>query len=189
MLESMMRLEPASTLLFVVDVQEKLAAAMPEEALAKLVHNTRILLEAAKLLGVRVIASEQYPKGLGKTLPPIAEKLAGLATPIEKLDFSALDEPRIAHELVTPARPRSVIVTGMESHVCVFQTARDLATRGYATYVVDDAVASRREDIRLAGLALAERAGAIPTVTETIVFDWVRRAEGDTFKAISKLVR
>jgi nicotinamidase-related amidase len=181
------RLEPASTLLFVVDVQEKLAAAMPEDALARLVHNTRILLEAAKLLGVRVVATEQYPKGLGHTLPPVAEKLP--SSPIEKLDFSALDDPRVAQALVTPARPRAVIVTGMESHVCVFQTARDLATRGYATYVVDDAVASRREENRVAGLALAERAGAIRTVTETIVFDWVRRAEGDTFKAISKLVR
>jgi nicotinamidase-related amidase len=77
----------------------------------------------------------------------------------------------------------------MESHVCVFQTARDLATRGYATYVAADAVASRTEDNRVAGLALAEHAGAIRTVTETIVFDWIRRAEGDTFKAISKLVR
>jgi nicotinamidase-related amidase len=191
------RLEPASTLLFVVDVQEKLAAAMPAETLARLVHNTRILLDAAKLLGVRVVATEQYPKGLGHTLAPIAEKLP--SPPIEKLDFSALDEPRVAHALATssvsspqagtPPRPRAVIVTGMESHVCVFQTARDLATRGYATYVVDDAVASRREDNRLAGLALCERAGAIRTVTETIVFDWVRRAEGDTFKAISKLVR
>ena len=66
---------------------------------------------------------------------------------------------------------------------------RDLATRGYATYVVDDAVASRREENRLAGLALASEAAAIRTVTETIVFDWVRRAEGDAFKAISKLVR
>ena len=181
------RLEPASTLLFVVDVQEKLAAAMPKESLDRLVHNTRILLEAARLVGVRVIATEQYPKGLGPTLAPVATQLP--SPPIEKLDFSALDEPRVAHALVAPTRPRAVIVTGMESHVCVFQTARDLATRGYATYVVDDAVASRKEDNRLAGLSLAERAGAIRTVTETIVFDWVRRAEGDTFKAISKLVR
>jgi nicotinamidase-related amidase len=183
----MTRLEPASTLLFVVDVQEKLAAAMPEASLARLVHNTCILLDAAKLLGVRVIATEQYPKGLGKTLAPIAEKLS--SPPIEKLDFSALDEPRVAHALVTPSRPRAVIVTGMEAHVCVFQTARDLATRGYATYVAADAVASRTEDNRLAGLALAEHAGAVRTVTETIVFDWLRRAEGDTFKVLSKLVR
>jgi len=181
------RLEPASTVLLVVDVQEKLAAAMPKDALDRLVKNTCILLEAARLLGVRVVATEQYPKGLGKTLAPIAEKLPG--PPIEKLDFSALDEPHVAHALNAPSRPRAVVVTGMESHVCVFQSARDLATRGYATYVVEDAVASRREENRLAGLELAQRAGAIRTVTETVAFDWIRRAEGDTFKAISKLVR
>ena len=181
------RLEPASTLLLIVDVQEKLATAMPKETLDRLVHNTCILLDAAKLLGVRVIATEQYPKGLGKTLAPIAEKL--LSAPIEKLDFSALDDARVAGALVASGRPRAVVVAGMESHVCVFQSARDLAARGYATYVLDDAVASRREENRLAGLALAERAGAIRTVTETVVFDWVRRAEGDAFKAISKLVR
>ena len=75
------RLEPASTLLLVVDVQEKLAAAMPQEALARLVQNTCILLDAARLLGVRVVATEQYPKGLGKTLPPIGVKLP--SPPIE----------------------------------------------------------------------------------------------------------
>jgi nicotinamidase-related amidase len=141
------------------------------------------------MLGAAVIATEQYPKGLGKTLPPIAEKLAAHAVvPIEKLDFSALDDARVA-EAITAAHPRAVIVTGMEAHVCVFQTARDLAGRGYATYVVDDAVASRKEANRMAGLALAERAGATRTVTETVVFDWIRRAEGESFKAISKLVR
>jgi len=181
------RLEPASTLLLVVDVQEKLAAAMPPETLARLVQNTCILLDAARLLGVRVVATEQYPKGLGKTLAPIAEKLP--SPPIEKLDFSALDDARVAHAITAAPRPRAVVVAGMESHVCVFQSARDLASRGYVTYVVEDAVASRREENRLAGLALAERAGAIRTVTEAVAFDWVRRAEGDTFKAISKLVR
>ncbi len=181
------RLEPASTLLLVVDVQEKLAAAMPEDALARLVRNTCILLDAARLLGVRVVATEQYPKGLGKTLAPIAEKLPH--APIEKLDFSALDEPHVAHAVNSPVRPRAVVVTGMEAHVCVFQSARDLASRGYVTYVVEDAVASRREENRLAGLALAERSGAIRTVTETVAFDWLRRAEGDAFKTISKLVR
>jgi len=183
------RLEPHTSLLLVVDAQEKLAAAMPEGALDALVRNTCILLEAARILGVPVIATEQYRKGLGKTLASIGEKLAAhAATPIEKLDFSALDDARVA-EAIAAAHPRAVIVTGMEAHVCVFQTARDLAARGYATYVVDDAVASRKEANRIAGLGLAERAGATRTVTETVVFDWIRRAEGESFKAISKLVR
>jgi nicotinamidase-related amidase len=180
------RLEPLSSLLLVVDVQEKLAAAMPREAVDTLVKNACILLDAARLLGVRVVATEQYPKGLGKTLAPIAERLP--SAPIEKLDFSALDHPAASQALAL-AHPRAVIVVGMESHVCVFQTARDLAARGHATYVVDDAVASRTEANRVAGLSLAAEAGAVRTVTETVVFDWVRRAEGDVFKAVSKLVR
>ncbi len=179
------RLEPQTSLLLVIDTQEKLAAAMPPDTLDRVVRNTCILLDAARLLGVKVLATEQYPKGLGKTLAPIADKLG---TPLEKLDFSALDDARVV-EAISSMKPRAVIVTGMEAHVCVFQTARDLVARGYETYVVDDAVASRREENRLAGLALVERAGAQRTVTETVAFDWVRRAEGDPFKAISKLVR
>ncbi len=182
----MERLVPESTVLLVVDVQERLAAAMPPNALERLVHNTRILLDAARLCGVHVVVTEQYPKGLGKTLPPLAEKIS--VPPIEKLDFSAWDSSAVRDAIA--ARPhKSVIVAGMESHVCVFQTARDLVKAGYQAHVVSDAVASRTEENRLAGLALAERAGAIVNVTETIAFDWVRRAEGDTFKAISKLVR
>ena len=184
------RLEPASSLLLVVDVQEKLAAAVPKDAVDRLVQNACILLEAARAVGARVVATEQYPKGLGPTLPAIAEKLAALGVaPIPKLDFSALDDGRVALAVVAPARPRAVVVVGMEAHVCVFQTARDLVARGFATYVVDDAVASRREENRLAGLALAERAGAVRTVAEAVAFDWVRRAEGPIFKEVSKLVR
>lgn len=161
----MQRLVPESTVLLVVDVQERLAAAMPPTMLERLVHNTRILLEAARLCGVRVVVTEQYPKGLGKTLAALAAPSA-----IEKLDFSAWDSPA-AREAISAHEPKHVIVAGMESHVCVFQTARDLAAAGYRTHVVSDAVASRTEENRLAGLALAEHAGAIPNVTETIVFD------------------
>jgi nicotinamidase-related amidase len=183
------RLEPQSSLLVVVDVQDKLAAAMPTGSLERLVKNTCILLDAARVLGASVIATEQYPKGLGRTLAPIAERLAAMSvTPFEKLDFSALDD-LAASRAVSSKSPRAVIVTGMESHVCVLQTARDLAARGYATHVVADAVCSRTEENRLAGLKLAEASGAVANVTEAIVFDWQRRAEGDAFKAISKLVR
>ncbi len=196
------RLAPSSSLLLIVDVQERLAQAMPTEAMERLVQNARILLEAARILSVRVVVTEQYPKGLGPTVAPIAEKLAALnVTPISKLDFSALGEPAVARAINAapaseargatdaPSRPRAVIVAGMESHVCVFQTVRELVTRGYPTFVLDDAVASRREDNRLAGLSLCARAGAVRTVTESVVFDWLGRAEGDAFKAISKLVK
>ncbi len=183
------RLIPERTCLLVVDVQERLAAAMPEAALAKVVTNTCILLEAAELLGVRVLASEQYPKGLGPTVPAIAERLAKAhVTPVDKLTFDAASEPRLARALAEAA-PRAVVVVGMEAHVCVFQTARELVRRGYATYVVEDAVSSRTEENKKAGLRLAGRAGAVRTVTEAVVFDWLERAGSDAFKTISRLVK
>jgi len=185
----MRRLAPQDTLLVVVDIQERLAPAMPAEAYAKLVANTLILLETARILGVPVMASEQYPKGLGPTVAPIAQKLVELGVaPIDKLHFDACGEPKFALALSARA-PRSVVVVGMEAHVCVFQTARELVQRGYATYVVADAVTSRREDNRQIGLSLCERAGAVVTATETVAFDLVERAGSDAFKAISKLVR
>ena len=185
----MRRLSPKDTLLVVVDVQERLATAMPPEAFARLIANTSILLDAARILGVPVMASEQYPKGLGPTVAPLAAKLAERGvTPIEKLHFDACGEARFALALSALA-PRSVVVVGMEAHVCVFQTARELVQRGYATYVVADAVTSRRDESRAVGLSLCERAGAVVTSTEAVAFDLVERAGTDAFKAISKLVK
>ena len=185
----MERLVPAKTALLVVDVQERLAAAMPPEAMERLVQNTGILLDVAKLLGVRVFATEQYPKGLGATIPELARKLADASvSPVAKVTFDACSDLAVARALAS-AGVSSVVVVGMESHVCVFQTARELVKRGYATYVVGDAVASRREENRQLGLTLCEKAGAIVTGTETVVFDWAEKAGTETFKAVSKLVK
>jgi nicotinamidase-related amidase len=185
----MERLDPQTTVVLVVDVQEKLAAAMPPEGLAALVKNVGILIETAKVLGVRVVASEQYPKGLGHTVAPIAEKLAALGvSPMSKTAFDACSDLAIARVL-SDLGARAVVVAGMEAHVCVFQTARELVKRGYAAHVVSDAVLSRREENRALGLSLCERAGAIVTGTETVAFDLLREAGTDAFKAVSKLVR
>jgi nicotinamidase-related amidase len=185
----MERLLPLSTALLVVDVQEKLAAAMPPDALAELEKNVAILLEAAAVLGVHVLVSEQYPKGLGPTVPSIAAKLAVRGVvPMAKMCFDACSELAISRALAETGA-RSVVVVGMETHVCVFQTARELVKRGYATYVVADAVASRRDENRRLGLSLCERAGAIVTATETVAFDLLEQAGTAEFKAVSKLIR
>lgn len=185
----MERLVPRSTVLVVVDIQDKLAPAMPEASLAAVLRNTGILLDAAKILGVRVLASEQYPKGLGPTVPAIADKLAANeASTFAKTTFDACGDEAFAAALRSTA-PRAAVVVGMESHVCVFQTARELVRLGYQTHVVADAVASRTEENRRLGLDLASRAGAIVTPTETVVFDLLRQAGTDTFKAVSKLVK
>jgi nicotinamidase-related amidase len=183
------RLLPTSSLLFVVDVQERLAASMPKESIDRLVKNARLLMEAAAALGVPVLASEQYPKGLGPTVPELLSLLRSRGVePFEKLDFDAASDPRISSEIGRMA-PRTVVLVGMESHVCVFQTARELVRRTYGVHVVADAVASRTEENRRAGLALSERAGAVLTVAEAVAFDWLGRAGTAEFRTVSKLVR
>jgi len=185
----MERLPPESTLILVVDVQERLAAVMPEPTMESLVANTLVLLETSRLLGVKVLASEQYPKGLGPTVPALAAMLVDLGVaPMPKTTFDACSDLAIARALAD-ASPRAVVLVGMEAHVCVFQTARELVKRGYATYVVADAVCSRRDENRTLGLALAERAGAIAIPTESVAFDLLERAGTDAFKTISKLVK
>jgi nicotinamidase-related amidase len=183
------RLDPRSSLLLLVDVQERLLAAMPQERSDRLVAHARVLLEAARLLRVPVVATEQYPKGLGPTVPALAEVLRERGVqPIDKMTFDACREPRVARA-VAERSPRAVVVMGVEAHVCVYQTARELVRSGRDAYVVADAVASRREENRALGLALAERAGALVAPTETIVFDWLERAGTDEFRALSKLLR
>jgi nicotinamidase-related amidase len=185
----MKRLIPKSTLLVVVDIQEKLAKAMPEATLRKVTWNAAILLDAAKRLGVRTIASEQYPQGLGPTVPEVAAALSAHGiTAMPKIHFDALGDDAIHKKAFAP-RPEAAVVIGMESHVCVFQTVRSFVDRGVPVFVVSDAVASRTEENRQNGLHLAERAGAFVTNTETVVFDWLERAGTDDFKALSKLIR
>ena len=166
-----------------------LAAAMPKPAMERLVASTLVLLEAARLLGVHVVATEQYPDGLGPTVAPLAEKLRALGVaPLEKITFDACGEPRIVQAIEQHA-PRAVVLVGLETHVCVFQTARELSRRGMEVHVVADAVASRREQNRALGLSLCERAGAVATPMETVVFDWLERAGSEAFKALSKRMR
>jgi nicotinamidase-related amidase len=185
----MRRLLPSQTAVLVIDVQERLAGAMPASQMAELTRATTVLVEAAKLLGAAAIYTEQYPAGLGHTIAPVAEVLGRTgARRVEKVDFSACDEPAFAKAWSELQRPVAV-VTGMETHVCVFQTVRELAARGVEVYVPLDGVASRRDDHRATGLELCRAAGATITTMETIVFDWLRRAGTAEFKQLSKLIR
>ncbi|MFO0658988.1 MAG: isochorismatase family protein [Polyangiaceae bacterium] len=108
--------------------------------------------------------------------------------PVEKTTFSAVDAPAFSKALFALS-PKQVIVVGMETHICVFQTARDLAAAGIEVHVPFDGVASRRDDHREVGLRLCERAGALRTTSETVAFDWLVRAGTDPFRAVSKAVR
>ncbi len=180
-----LKLERDRAVVLVVDVQERLLAAMPEGARAPLLRATQALVEGAKQLKVPVLATEQYPKGLGPTVPALRDALPG--APHEKLDFSCAAVPAVKDAL--GSGPRQVVLCGMETHVCVFQTARDLAALGHQVFVAEDAVASRTEANRRVGLSLMERGGAIVTSTEAVLFDLLGRAGTPEFKAVSALVK
>ncbi len=179
-------LDRNSAVLLVIDIQEKLCRAMDAETLRRLTGNVAILLETAKELGIPVLATEQYPRGLGETLPEIREKLSGPA--MEKMSFSCCgDGPFI--DRLNELRRTQVIVAGMETHVCVLQTVLDLLEQGLYVHVVGDAVMSRKEENRKLGLDMAASAGAVITSTETAMFQLLKLAGTDEFKRLSKLVK
>ena len=185
---SPLRLLPERTIVLCVDVQERLSAAIPAELLQRLRKNAAILLRGAAALGVPVLVSEQYKKGLGDTLPDLLEALPPGSRRFEKLAFSAWASAPVAQAIVDSGRSQ-VIVFGMETHICVFQTTRDLCHTGFSVHLPHDAVASRDPENMRLGLVLAERAGAVVTSVETVLFDLLHRAGSAEFKTISALVK
>jgi nicotinamidase-related amidase len=186
-----LKIDPKQSALLVIDVQDRLAAAMAGPIRERCQKNVLVLLELARRSGMPVVVSEQYPKGLGPTLAPIAETLASEGLEVhrfEKVEFGCPDAPGFA-PIWNELRREQWILTGMEAHVCVYQTARSLIERGAAVQVVRDAVASRTPENLAVGLDLIERAGGVVTSTETVVFDVLGRAGTEDFKALSKLVK
>jgi nicotinamidase-related amidase len=181
-------LKKEDTMLVVVDMQEKLMSAMPETEGRLAVRNVKILLEAAGILGIPVYVTEQYPKGLGPTIGEIRESAGEGFSPIEKVVFSCARSPEFMDALKDLGRS-SVLLCGVETHVCVLQTAIDLVNDGYRVYVPADAVVSRKELDYEKGIGLMDKAGAIVGTTEAFLFQLLERAGTDEFKQISKLVR
>jgi len=179
-------LKSEDAVLVVVDVQEKLCRAMDEKVLERLVRNAGILLEAAQELAIPVVATEQYVKGLGETLPELKQRLTDPA--MEKMTFSCCGDGAFLQKLQRLGR-KQVIVVGMETHVCVLQTVIELLDAGYTVHLVRDAVMSRRKDNWFVGLETAQAAGAVITSTEAALFQLLRIAGTEPFKKLSKLVR
>lgn len=174
------------TLLLVIDVQQKLVPAMQPELWEKMQANLDRLGAAAKLLRVPVLMSEQYPKGLGPTIEGVRGAF-GEAQVLEKSVFDAAKDEAIRGALEKSQRPK-IIVAGMETHICVYQTVRSLAG-SHRVHVLSDAVASRSKENYEVGIDLIRSTGAVVTSTETVLFDLLQRAGTEEFKAISKLVR
>jgi nicotinamidase-related amidase len=171
--------------LLVVDVQAKLAPAMADPAPA--IRNTAILMQAAARLGVPVLVSEQYPQGLGATIPEL-RSLAPDGSIVSKISFSCAADPTIRDRLARLRRDQAV-VCGMEAHVCVLQTALGLQSVAYTPFVVADATASRDPANREAALARLRGDRVEVVTTEMVVFEWLGRAGTAEFKDVSRLIK
>jgi len=178
--------ERQASQLVVIDVQEKLCGAMPPDALESILKNCGVLLQAARLLEIPAIVTEQYPQGLGPTrgeLMPFMEHVPR----VEKTCFSCCDEAAFRTRL--SGDRRQIILAGMETHICVLQTALQLLALGKQVFVAEDAVLSRNPAHKANALARLRQAGVIVSNTESVVFEWLKVAGGDAFKQISRLIR
>lgn len=172
--------------LVVIDMQTRLATAMLAADIQAVIKHCSVLAETAAMLNVPVVITEQYPKGLGNTLPELLA-LMPATKPVEKITFSCMAEPKFTRQLT---RDRvQIVLTGMEAHICVLQTALSLVASGKQVFVAEDAIISRNSANKANALARMRDAGCIISNTESIVFEWLGVAEGDAFKAISKLIR
>lgn len=175
-----MLIDAAQATLLVIDIQEKLIGAVSEPAAT--LARARWLIAAGVELGLPVVISEQYPKGLGPTVASLLEAAPG-AEVVEKLHFSCVAADCLPASLLTRDQ---VIVCGMETHVCVLQTVLELLALGKAVFVVADACDSRTADSKAAGLARMSAAGAQIVTREMVVFECMRSSSHDKFRVISK---
>jgi len=182
------KLDRADSALVVVDAQERLMQAMPLEQGRAALENMARLVRGAALLDVPVFVTEQYPKGLGPTQREIQDMLPPGVQPIEKLDFSCLGVASF-REALERTEKGSLVICGVEAHVCVYQTALDALAAGINIFVAADAVSSRKGEHRDWALDTLRQAGAVVNSTEALLFEWLGRAEGDAFKEISRMVR
>lgn len=172
--------------LVIVDMQERLCGAMDQAALRDIVRNCGILLQAAKLLEIPAIHTEQYPQGLGKTLPELSPWLPPEGR-VEKTCFSCCEESDFGAKLDDTRS--QVVLAGTEAHVCILQSALQLQEMGHGVFVVEDAVISRNPANKANALERLRQAGVVVTSTESVVFEWLKVAEGVAFKQIAQLIK
>jgi len=169
--------------LVVIDMQERLVPAM--QAPARTIRNTRTLCAGARELGIPIVMTEQYPKGLGKTVPELETPEA---TVLPKMHFSCMEDDGFAAHFRSLDRKQAVIA-GMEAHICVVQTAASLIEAGYEVFVVSDATASRTLESEAACIARLNAYGAGIVTTEMVIFEWLGRAGTPQFKNMLHLIK
>ncbi|ACF14018.1 isochorismatase hydrolase [Chloroherpeton thalassium ATCC 35110] len=174
-----------NTALVVIDVQGKLAELMHQKE--SLFENLARLIQGAQILEMPIILTEQYPKGLGRTIDALSSLMPAV-TPVEKITFSCCANPDFS-EVLRGLHRKQLLVCGIETHICVYQTTMDLLTAGYEVHIVSDAVSSRSAHNKQLGLERMKSAGAVLTGTEMALFELLHIAQGEKFKQISKLVK
>lgn len=181
------RIERNDCQAMLIDMQEKLVPHIADHR--KLLKKTAILIQGLQALNIPIMVNEQYPKGLGSTLPELTQLLSEKNTPVfEKTTFSACDTPTSWHHIAQQNR-NNVILFGTETHVCVMQTALDLLDNGMQPIIITDSVGSRDLYDRKIAIRRMRRAGAVVTTTEAILFELCRSSEDPAFKTISTLVK
>ncbi len=181
-------LSAANSLLVIVDLQTKLSAVMPATEAKLITENAGSLVKAAAILNIPILVTEQYPKGLGTTDTSIIQKLPE-ATPIfEKTGFSCCLAEGFCNALESSER-KQIILTGIEAHVCVLQTALELLHKGYQVYVVEDAICSRKSVHKVYALQRMQQQGITIINHESVLFEWLRDASHPDFRSISGLLQ
>jgi nicotinamidase-related amidase len=180
-----MRILKERTAALVIDMQERLYPLIFENE--KLTKNVTRLVEGLKIIGIPIFITEQYVKGLGPTIEPVAS-LLGSHSRIEKMSFSCCDEPRVMEGIAVTGK-ENIIIAGIESHVCVLQTVIDFIRNGYHPVVVEDCVSSRNENDKKMAIVRMRQEGAIITTCESILFELLRYSGTEQFRGISRLVK
>lgn len=180
-----MRIEKGNSIGLIIDFQERLVPVMFQKD--KLISKSSRLILGLQELDVPLIVTQQYSKGLGETIPEISTLISHF-NPIEKTSFSCYDEPKFV-EVLTNCEVKNVIICGIESHVCVLQTAIDLKTAGYNPIVIFDCISSRAKSNLKLALERFRFEGILISSFESILFELTRGANDPAFKAISKLVK
>lgn len=174
--------------LLVIDVQTRLTEIMPDKVLDRLKRNTTLLLNSARHLGIPILATQQYPQGLGPLEPEIEAAIPEGSPRFEKTCFSCTDAENFMQQLKATGK-QQVIIVGVEAHICVLQTAIDLLCAGYNVFVIIDAVCSRQRENYENAMARLQQAGVITCNTESVIFEWLRDARHEHFKTVSALIK
>ena len=180
------KLDPDNAVLVVIDIQERLVPVMPQKIYHHVRNTVAMLMKSAQLLSIPIVTTEQYPRGIGHTVPELAT--LGTQKKVEKVSFGCCGEPNFLSAIMETGK-RQVLITGMEAHVCVYQTVLGLLDENYHVHVVRDAVCSRNKTDYLVGLTNAAQAGAVVTSAETALFQLLKESTHTHFKAISGLVK